>query len=267
MKTERKTCFIVGAGSFSGMSIRPEAEDLVIAADGGYKYLIELGIEPDVLLGDFDSLEIVPEHRHLIRHSPIKDDTDMALAVAYAKAEGYRRFFLYGGLGGRLDHTIANLQLMTGMSQDGLEVYLIGEGIIATTISGQMKPECTMNMLMEMTDETTNSIVDLIRDEKVANSFENAEVDLEQSAYVREEICFASSAQGMISVFCMGEPARGVWEKGLKYTLSDVVLPGNTTLGVSNEFLGYESSISVESGTLLVMWDEKNGLPVKRRTR
>lgn len=238
MKTERKTCFIVGAGSFSGMSIKPEAEDLVIAADGGYKYLIEMRIEPDVLLGDFDSLEIVPEHRHLIRHSPIKDDTDMALAVAYAKAEGYHRFFLYGGLGGRLDHTIANLQLMTGMSQEGLEVYLIGEGIIATTISGQMKPGVG-----------------------VSNT---ARIDLNESAYVREEICFASSAQGMISVFCMGEPARGVWEKGLKYTLSDVVLPGNTTLGVSNEFLGCESSISVESGTLLVMWDEKNGLPVKR---
>lgn len=246
MKAERKTCFIVGAGSFSGMSIRPESEDLVIAADGGYKYLIEMGIEPDVLLGDFDSLEIVPEHRHLIRHSPIKDDTDMALAVAYAKAEGYRRFFLYGGLGGRLDHTIANLQLMTGMSQEGLEVYLIGEGIIVTTISGQMKPAAGIS------NEAPT---------------EDAGMDLNESVHVSEEICFAASANGMISVFCMGEPAHGVWEKGLKYTLSDVVLPGNTTLGVSNEFLGCESSISVESGTLLIMWDEKNGLPVKRSMR
>ena len=241
MSTDKKNCYIVGAGSFNGMSIRPEAEDLVIAADGGYKYLIEMGIEPDVLLGDFDSLEIVPEHRHLIRHSPIKDDTDMALAVAYAKAEGYRRFFLYGGLGGRLDHTIANLQLMTGMSQEGLEVYLIGEGIIATTISGQMKHGVGVSKM--------------------------ARIDLSESAYLREEICFPSSAQGMISVFCMGEPAHGVREKGLKYTLSDVVLAGNTTLGVSNEFLGCDSSISVESGTLLIMWDEKNGLPVKRSRR
>ena len=79
--TEKNTCYIVGAGSFDGMTVLPQPGDLVIAADGGYTYLKELGIEPDVLLGDFDSLSLVPEHEHLVRHSPIKDDTDMALAV------------------------------------------------------------------------------------------------------------------------------------------------------------------------------------------
>ncbi|MCD8021752.1 MAG: thiamine diphosphokinase [Lachnospiraceae bacterium] len=91
--------------------LSPEPGDLVIAADGGYRYLQKLGVEPDILMGDFDSLEIVPEHRHLIRHSPIKDDTDMALAVAWAEKAGYETFFLYGGLGGRLDHSLANLLL------------------------------------------------------------------------------------------------------------------------------------------------------------
>ena len=86
MKQEvrEKVCWVVGAGSFDGLMGRPQKGDLVIAADGGYIYLKELGIEPDVLLGDFDSLKRVPEHEHLLRHSPIKDDTDMALAVAYA---------------------------------------------------------------------------------------------------------------------------------------------------------------------------------------
>lgn len=64
----------------------------MIAADGGYTYLKEEGIEPDVLLGDFDSLKRVPEHRHLERHSPIKDDTDMALAAAYGMEQGCGRF-------------------------------------------------------------------------------------------------------------------------------------------------------------------------------
>lgn len=221
MDGKQKTCVIVGAGSFDGMSILPEQEDLIIAADGGYAHLKQMEIEPDVLLGDFDSLEIVPEHRHLIRHSPIKDDTDMALAAAYAREQGCSRFLIYGGLGGRLDHTIANLQLLTGLSRNGAEVYLIGEDVIITAISGTK----------------------------------------EQGS---EEICFGADAQGMISVFCQGGSASGVWEKGLKYTLSDAVLTDDRALGVSNEFLETECSISVECGTLLIMWDIKNGLPLKR---
>lgn len=253
MGAKGRTCFIVGAGSFNGMSVYPSEGDMIIAADGGYAYLNTLGIEPHVLLGDFDSLEIVPQHRHLIRHSPIKDDTDMALAVAYAKEQGYRRFILYGGLGGkRLDHTIANLQLITGMSREGLEVYLIGEGTIATMITGGAK-----------------TLTDADSPEKRADVFvdQSQKCAAETEQIGGEEITFDASAQGMISVFCMGAPAKGVWERGLKYSLSDAVLTDDKTLGVSNEFIGCESSISVESGTLLVMWDEKNGLPTKRIVR
>lgn len=213
---KKKTCFIVGAGSFDGMSIRPEKEDLIIAADGGYTYLKKLGIEPQVLMGDFDSLEILPEHQNILKHSPIKDDTDMALAVAYAAELGYTRFFLYGGLGGRLDHTMANLQLLNGMSRNGLEAYLIGEKTIITAITG-------------------------------------------------ERIIFSEDCSGMISVFCMGEAAKGVWERGLKYVLTDAVMTCDLTLGVSNEFIGQESWIEVRENTLQIVWDEENGVPVGRK--
>ncbi|MCD7765422.1 MAG: thiamine diphosphokinase [Lachnospiraceae bacterium] len=210
-------CFIIGAGDFDGFLEAPRSGDLLIAADGGYRYLRETGMEPDVLLGDFDSLEIVPEHRHLIRHSPIKDDTDMALAVAYAKEEGYRTYYLYGGLGGRrLDHTVANLQLLTGMAREGLTAYLIGSGTVIPAI--------------------TNG-----------------------------KLSFSENAAGMISVFCMGEQASGVYEKGLKYTLEDAVLTCDRALGVSNEFIGEAGSVKVRSGTLLVMWDAKNGLPERQK--
>lgn len=213
---KKKSCFIIGAGSFSGMSIRPEQGDLIIAADGGYTYLKDMGIEPDVLMGDFDSLDLIPEHRDLIRHSPLKDDTDMALAVAYAAEEGYRRFFLYGGLGGsRFDHTLANLQLLNGMSRQGLEAYLIGERVIMTAITG-------------------------------------------------EQIRFPENAKGMISVFCFGEPAKGVTERGLKYELDDAVMTCDVTLGVSNEFIGRPAYIETREGTLIILWDEKNGLPDER---
>ena len=254
MDRKQKTCVIVGAGSFDGMSILPEQDDLIIAADGGYAYLKQMEIEPDVLLGDFDSLEIVPEHRHLIRHSPIKDDTDMALAAAYAREQGCSRFLIYGGLGGRLDHTIANLQLLTGLSRNGAEVYLIGEGVIITAISGIKRhrqidtPVCTRQVLP--TDFEVLSC--------------QSDCGVSESCVDGEEICFGADAQGMISVFCQGGSASGVWEKGLKYTLSDAVLTDDRALGVSNEFMGNECSISVERGTLLVMWDIKNGLPLKR---
>lgn len=210
-----KTCFIVGAGSFDGMCIQPKAGDLVIAADGGYTYLKEAGIEADVLLGDFDSLERIPEHEHLERHSPIKDDTDMALAAAYGVQQGCRRFLIYGGLGGRLDHTIGNLQLLMGLSREGAEAYLIGEGNILT-------------------------------------------------AATQECVTFAGSAQGILSVFCLSAPAHGVWERGLKYTLEDAVMTCDKTLGVSNEFIGEESSVAVGEGTLILLWSEENGLPKSR---
>ena len=214
----KKNCFIVGAGSFSGMKYKPSQGDLVIAADGGFQYLQEEGIWPDVLLGDFDSLEYEPRHEHLIRHSPIKDDTDMALAAAYGMEQGCERFFIYGGLGGRLDHTIANIQLLAGLSRKGMEVYLLGEGIVVTAITN-------------------------------------------------ESIAFDEMAEGMISVFCLGETATGVFERGLKYGLEDASLTCDRALGVSNEFTGMKSSIEVDKGTLLILWDEKNGLPCERRQK
>lgn len=210
-----KACYIVGAGSFDGLLTYPEAGDLVIAADGGYTYLRKLGIDPDVLMGDFDSLEYVPEHEHLFRHSPIKDDTDMDLATAYAREHGYRRIYLYGGLGGRLDHTMGNFQLLTGLSRASVEAYLIGEGMIITAITA-------------------------------------------------ERIEFSRRAEGMISVFSMTNRSTGIRIRNLKYELSDAQMKCDKVLGVSNEFIGEKSSIEVQDGTLLIMWDLKNGMPTAR---
>ncbi|MDD6616016.1 MAG: thiamine diphosphokinase [Lachnospiraceae bacterium] len=212
---KEKRCFVMGAGSFTDMKIRPEKEDLVIAADGGYEYLKRLGIKPDLLLGDFDSLELIPEHDHLIRHSPIKDDTDMALAVAWGEEKGFQRFILYGGMGGRIDHTLANFQLLTALSRKGYAAYLIGEGYIVTAVTGG-------------------------------------------------RLNFHSRMTGMISVFCMGERAEDVTLKGFKYCMDHGMLTCDRALGVSNEFTGQHSSVEVRQGTLLVMWNETEGLEESR---
>ena len=72
------------------------------------------------------------------------------------------------------------------------------------------------------------------------------------------KIKFSSEANGRISVFAFSEKAEGVYEKGLFYTLDDATLYSNIPLGVSNEFIGKESEISVEKGTLLIYTSKEN---------
>lgn len=120
-------CYIVGAGDFTDSYLPPEGS-FVIAADGGYQYLKDCRIEPDLVVGDFDSLGSAPVHPHVIEHPVMKDDTDMMLAVKTGLNMGYRTFVLNGGLGGRMDHSIANLQTLAFLAEQGARAFLIGPG-------------------------------------------------------------------------------------------------------------------------------------------
>jgi len=132
---EPKTCYIFGAGSFDGVLTRPVPGDLVIAADGGFRYVSALGIEPDLVLGDFDSLGTPPMHPNVMRVPAEKDDTDMMLAVKTALERGCSTLYLYGGLGGaRIDHTLANLQTLLYAARHGARAYLIGGSAVLTAI-------------------------------------------------------------------------------------------------------------------------------------
>lgn len=132
------TCYIVGAGEFTGRELAPAAGDLVIAADGGYRYLQGLGITPHVLLGDFDSLGEPPALPgvELIRHPVRKDDTDTGLALSVGWERGYRSFALYGCGGGRIDHLLANFQSMGRYAGMGAQVRLVDTGYTAYAVSG-----------------------------------------------------------------------------------------------------------------------------------
>ena len=77
-------------------------------------------------------------------------------------------------------------------------------------------------------------------------------------AHYNSKIKFSSEANGRISVFAFSEKAEGVYEKGLFYTLDNATLYSNIPLGVSNEFVGTESEISVEDGTLLIYTSKEN---------
>lgn len=128
-------CYIVGAMPLEPeLALSPAPDDLVIAADGGYAALRELGILPDLVVGDFDSLGHVPNHPNVQLLPCVKDDTDMGHALNHALSLGYTRFVLLGGMGGRLDHTVANLQLLGHIAHMGGRGLLMGQGQAACAI-------------------------------------------------------------------------------------------------------------------------------------
>ena len=104
-----KRCFIFAAGTFYGLRERPAPGDLVIAADAGFQTCRKAGIVPDLLLGDFDSMDQPADFANIHRSPVEKDDTDTMLAVKTALEQGCDTVYIYGGTGGkRLDHTLAN---------------------------------------------------------------------------------------------------------------------------------------------------------------
>ena len=122
-----KICYIVGAADLCEIQIRRDKSDLVIAADAGYRYLAKLGLKADIVLGDFDSLGFVPDDAEIIRHPVRKDDTDTMLAAREGVKRGYRTFVFLGCAGGsRPDHTLANLQTLLWLAENGARGYLVG---------------------------------------------------------------------------------------------------------------------------------------------
>jgi thiamine pyrophosphokinase len=136
---------IVGGGPVDLDGLRAELAagiDLIIAADAGAKYLLELGVSPEILVGDFDSLpaeivaQITASGKTVYRYSPQKDQTDLQLALDAAAQAGVTVVNIWGGLGRRLDHTLGNIGLLQYAQEAGMnarlrdaghEVFLAGE--------------------------------------------------------------------------------------------------------------------------------------------
>lgn len=202
-------CIIFCAGGFEKLALPIGEDDYILAADGGLAHLQGIGVQPNGILGDFDSLGYVPESAQVF---PVeKDDTDSMLAVRKGLELGYREFILYGALDGpRLDHTVANLQTLLFLERNGAHGTLVGLKYLVTTVQ--------------------NGTLRLPRAE-----------------------------EGIVSVFCLGQKARGVTIRGLQYALEDGQLDSSFPLGVSNHFVGKDASVSVEDGTLTVMYDVEKG--------
>lgn len=117
-------CYIVGAGEIENpgwfrRQVRPKEKDFLIAADGGFAVLDRCGIRVDLLVGDLDSLGMVPEIPNMIRMPEEKDDTDLFYAVKKGLEKGYHTFEIYGATGGREGHTMANYQTLVYLAHRG----------------------------------------------------------------------------------------------------------------------------------------------------
>lgn len=202
------TCALVAACDFNAEHFaKCDAEglfDQVIAVDGGFAHLEAIGRVPDIALGDFDSLGYVPKAKRVAQYPAHKDKSDLELALERAAKRRFDALAVYGALGGRLDHTVANIQLLARYAEAGLDVTAIGlDGALRFVVG----PDVYDLPLLE---------------------------------------------SGTVSVFALTPKATGVIERGLEYSLDDVTLDNRTSLGLSNELIGQEAVVAVESGTLAV---------------
>ncbi len=214
MEEKSGKCIVIGAGDLTLGNIAVGEEDFVIAVDGGLGYCGVLEVEPDLLIGDFDSVSEEEEKAvrlleqeipdRVIRLAREKDDTDMLAALKEGLARGYRQFHIYAGTGGRFDHTLANIQCLLYLKKRDAVGYLIdGTG-----------------MMLVICGETVH---------------------------------FRKNLEGTLSLFSLGEKADGVTISGMKYELENAVLTNDFPIGISNEFIGEEAMISVEEGELVCM--------------
>lgn len=207
-------CIVIGAGDLTMGELTVGEDDYCIAVDGGLSYCGILGVEPDIMIGDFDSVsekekeaiaqlkEQIPDR--IIELAPEKDDTDMLMALKHGLKLGYRDFRIYAGTGGRFDHTLANIQCLLYLKNHGATGYLVdGTGMILVLQN--------------------------------------------------ESVQFQKSMEGYLSLFSLGKQANGVTIQGMKYPLDHYTMTNDFPIGISNEFIGESAMISVEDGELVCM--------------
>ncbi len=187
-----------------------------IAADAGLETIKELNIVPDIVVGDFDTVnkEILSKYKNgktLIREfNPEKDFTDSEIALFTAIDNGADIIHIYGATGGRIDHLMGNIALLAMGYDKNISVTIFDEYNKVSMIGSN-----TGKPLALSKDEYYNKYLSLISYDNFAD-IKNLE--------------------------------------GVKYPLKNFRLIKDTTLGISNEITENEATIDIENGRLLVIW-------------
>ena len=210
----------------------------IAAADAGLEILDRIGLVPDILLGDFDTVkqEVLGGYTdrkdvEVIRHNPVKDASDMELTADVLYDRGIREVLVLGALGGRADHTLANIRLTYWMRRRGAEFILLDprnrirclvtESVEKPETGGATAPEC---------GEFQENVFTLRRDAQWGR---------------------------YIGLFALGGTIRHLTLEGFKYPLKDFTLDerGLPSLTISNE-------ITAEAGIVRFSGDPGTGLLV-----
>lgn len=189
----------------------------IMACDSGYENCLAIGLEPDIVIGDFDSIsreayeKLQHSNAEVIKLNPVKDDTDIEAAVNIAihKTSFGEFIYILGGTGKRLDHFLGNVNLLGMGCLKQRKVVIVDEYNYIQMISA-------------------GQVLDLSRE--------------------GEEAQFGH----YVSIFPYGGKATGVTMTGFKYPLENATIEGFNTLTVSNEITEEVGSISLKEGYLIV---------------
>lgn len=232
-------------------------EDLLIAADGGYAACLEAGLQPDLLVGDFDSLPggkpVQPSC--LVLELPCKkDDTDLMVCLKQALQRNYREFRIHRALGGDLGHTIAAVRCLSWLREQGANGVLYGGGqsaVVVTPADGEL---CLADVAPAHC---------LLHDEQLAASVALPTITSSSAIGAAPSVPSSAPASAAaaprlrpgtrVSVFALGGEARGVLERGLEWELDSAVLKTSDHIGVSNESVSERPVVAVASDALLVI--------------
>lgn len=140
-----KTVAIVGGGRLSKQSL-PEItkSNYIIGVDRGAYWLIQNNTNPDVAIGDFDSVNsselrmIKQKVKRIGAYPKEKDFTDMELAVNYAISLHPKEVVIYGAIGSRLDHTLGNVYLLEKISEQGISGVIRDRNNEVRLVSGRL---------------------------------------------------------------------------------------------------------------------------------
>ena len=201
---------------------KPEKDDFVVCADIGYLICASTGHKPDIVIGDFDSLtekqiaEIDSLGIERIVYPAEKDETDTLLCVKHGLSLGFDNFLIVGGIGGDISHTLANIQVLS---------FLTDMSCKAEIVTGSER--------FKMVDG------------EVLSAFRKARPAI--------PLVISGPQGAKFSVFSYAERSSGVYIKNAKFKLTDATLTQSYPVGVSNEFTEKENvTISVKHGRLLV---------------
>ena len=238
-------CLIVGGGELDHAWAREYAAALphamTIACDAGISFFYENGKRcPDLFIGDNDSADpemiahYADKEQTLKTELPVhKDWTDSEKALMTALEAGCDPIHLIGMTGGRLDHTIGNLQMLRRAALSGVHAYLADPHSRALMVSApaDVQPE------------------DGQPEDGQPEDGRPEEVQTGRQITLNREKAYGS----YFSLFAVGGPVTGLSVTGAEYPLDRAVLPGDSSLGVSNQFADDEVHISFDTGHLLIV--------------